>query len=115
ELEINIVADLFLPREDAKIIDLTLSLFKKVRLEVADAVDGEPEARGLASDLRDLKIAARRTEHGGQPRRRIDDTGNIGKPFWLLGVVVDRIEGGGRVLDPFGTLQILAGGVEADL
>jgi hypothetical protein len=65
--------------------------------------------------LRDLVLAARGTENGGQPRRRIDNAGDIGKPFWLNGVVVDRVEGWGGVLDPFVVPQVLAGRVIIDL
>src|SRR6266446_4142243 len=110
DLEIEI-ADVLLPGEDPEMVDLALVFVERRRGKVADAVDGKPEARGLARYLRDLKLTARDTEHGGQSRRRVDDAGDVGKAACLLGVVVDRVEGGRWVFDPQGILQVFAGNV----
>jgi hypothetical protein len=66
-------------RSDRRPPDLALVLVEGNRGNVADAVDSEPEARGLARDLRDLELAARRAENSGEPRRRIVDAGNVSK------------------------------------
>ena len=101
--------------EDREIVDLPLVLIDRGRGEIADAVYRKPQAGGLAGDLRDLKLAARRAENGGQPGGRIDNSGDIGKPLRLLSEVVDRVGGGSRVLDSLLILQVFAGEVVIDL
>src|SRR5262249_6872058 len=100
DLEIDI-ADPLLPGEDPEVIDLALVFVKGDRGKIADSVHGKPVVRSLTCDLRDLELTARCTKNGRQPRRRIDNSGDIAKPLWLLGPVVDGIEGGRGVLDPF--------------
>ena len=114
DLEVE-VADPLLPGKDAEIVDLALVLVERRGGEVADAVDGEPQGRALAADLRDLELAARGPKNGGQSRGRIDDPRNVGKPFGLLEIVVDGIAGRRRVLDPQRILQVFAGRVIIDL
>src|SRR6516164_2895880 len=114
DLEIDI-ADVLLPGEDAEIVDLALVLVQGDRGKIGDAVYGEPEARSLARDLRDLELTARCTKNGSQSRRRIENPGHITKPLWLLGPVVDSIEGGSRVLDTLLVSQVFAGEVIVDL
>src|SRR4029077_10150684 len=75
DLEIE-VADPLLPGEDPEIVDLALVFVERRRGKVADAVDGQPQGRGLAADLWDLERAARGAENGGQSRGRIDDARN---------------------------------------
>ena len=101
--------------ENLKIVDLRLVLVDRGRGEVGDTVHREPQARGLTRDLRDLELAARRADNGGQPGGRIDNSGDIGKSLRLLGKVVNRVGGGGRILDPLLILQVFAGEVVIDL
>ena len=92
-----------------------MGLIDQGRWEIADTVYREPQTRGLTRDLRDLEPAPRGAENGGQPARRIDDAGDVGKAAWLLGIVVDRVPGRRRVFDPLGILQIFASEVVIDL
>ena len=101
--------------ENLKIVDLPLVLVDRGRGEVGDTVHGKPQARSLTRGLRDLELAARRAENGGQPGGRIDNSGDIGKPLRLLSEVVDRVGGGSRVLDSLLILQVFAGEVVIDL
>ena len=98
-LEIDIL-DSLLIGENLEIVNLRLALVDRGRGEIADTVHRQPQARGLARDLRDLMPAARSAENGRQSRRRVDDSGDIGKPLRLLREVVNRVGGGRRVLDP---------------
>ena len=59
--------------DDRVIVDLPLVLVEGGRGDIADAVDGEPEARRQAGNVRDLELAARCAEDRGQPGVRIDD------------------------------------------
>src|SRR5205823_13741196 len=62
QLEIH-RAQLLLQRDDAVMGDLALVLVELRRVEIADAVDGEPEPRHEAGRVRDLELAARGPEN----------------------------------------------------
>ena len=107
---------MFLQGDDPEMGDLAL-VFVEIEAELKSLMPltVSPRLGVWPAMLRDLELAARGAEDGGQPRRRVDDAGDIGKPARLGGDVVDRVEGRGRVLDPLGVVQILAGGVIIDL
>src|SRR5439155_3168487 len=91
---------LLLQRNDAVMGDLALVLVELRRVEIADAVDGEPEPRHEAGRVRDLELAARGPENAGDARRRVDDAREIGKAAVLVCLVVQRVIAARRVLDP---------------
>ena len=108
------VFDPLLPGEDAVVGDLRLGLINGARGDRRNAVYRKAQAWNLVRELRDLILAARGPKNGSQTRRGIDDVRDVGKPFGLIGIVMDRMEGGCRVLDPLGSAQVFGGRVIID-
>src|SRR5947208_15472165 len=89
--------------------DLALVLVELRRVEIADAVDGEPEPRHEAGRVRYLELAARGPENAGDARRRVDDAGEIGKAAGLVRLVMQRVIAACRVLDADRVVEKFAG------
>src|SRR5204863_8801587 len=114
QLEIH-RAQLSVQRDDAVMGDLSLVLVELRRVEIADAVDGEPEPRHEAGRVRYLELAARGPENAGDARRRADDAGEIGKAAGLVRLVMQRVIAAWRVLDAVRVVEKFARAELVDL
>ena len=106
ELEVDILVTL-LQRSDGEIALLPLALVENRAVEVRLAVDGE--VCRLVGRVGNLEGRARPAGDEGQPRVVVDDAGDLGQPVPLVGVVVDRRERRGRILDAEAVVDVLAG------
>lgn len=67
------------------------------------------ELRRLAEIVRNLEATVGDTTHIDDPRGGIDDCGEIGKPFALIGMIVDRVVGGRRIFEAEIAAEVASG------
>ena len=95
--------------------DLALVFAEQARIEIAEAIDREPQPRRLTRIVGDLELAARRAEDRAHPRRRVDDSRDIRKAALLVADIVQRVEARGGVLDADGVVEVVASNEIIDL
>src|ERR1700760_3175375 len=104
---------MLLQRQDGEVGAFALVRVQVRTVEVGYAVDRKTQGR-LAGIIGNLELAIEAAQDHADSRVGVEDGGGIGEAVELVGEIVDRIGGSGRVFDADVVVQEVAGDVPID-